>query len=252
MEKRDDQVTEKSTPDLTLVMPCYNEEEAVEGTVRDLFDEFERAGHVLEIVAVDNGSSDRTFSILQNLTETFPRLVPSRVEVNQGYGHGLLSGVGLASAPWIGITCADGQVSGHDIEKLFAVVVRSGSPKLVKVRRRFRMDGWQRKVVSIIYNGVISVMFWGLGSIDINGNPKLLPADYLRRMNLVSSDWFLDAEIMIKAKRLGLPVFEINVLAQMREGGTSNVNAGTCWEFIVNLIRWRLRPGEMMDTERES
>ena len=86
----------------------------------------------------------------------------------------------------------------------------------------------------------------------MHGNPKLLPAEYLRRMNLVSSDWFLDAEIMIKAKRLGLPVFEINVLAQMREGGTSNVNAGTCWEFIINLIRWRLRPGEMLESESES
>ncbi len=252
MEKSDDQAHDKSTPDLTLVMPCYNEEEAVEGTVRDLFDEFDRAGHVLEIVAVDNGSTDRTLSILENLTETFPHLLPTRVEVNQGYGHGLLAGLGLASAPWIGIICADGQVSGHDVEKLFAVVARSGSPKLVKVRRRFRMDGFQRKLVSIIYNGVISMMFWGLGSIDINGNPKLLPASYLRRMDLVSSDWFLDAEIMIKAKRLGLPVFEINVLAQMREGGTSNVNASTCWEFIVNLIRWRLHPGEIIDVERES
>ncbi len=227
-------------PDLTLVMPCYNEEEAVEGTIRDLFDEFDRAGHVLEIVAVDNGSSDRTLDILEGLVPEFPHLITTRVEVNQGYGHGLLSGLHLGTAPWVGITCADGQVSGHDIEKLYAVVARSPSPKLVKVRRRFRMDGFQRKVISILYNLTITVLFPGLGSIDVNGNPKLLPTDYARRMNLGSGDWFLDAEIMIKSKRLGLPVFEINVLAQMRDGGKSNVNWATCWEFVVNLIRWRL------------
>ena len=102
------------------------------------------------------------------------------------------------------------------------------------------LDGWQRKVASVAYNGLITVMFPGLGSIDINGNPKLLPTDYARRMNLRSADWFLDAEIMIKSKRLGLQVLEINVLAQMRDGGTSNVNLGTCWEFLVNLFRWRL------------
>lgn len=233
--------TQAAAPGLTLVMPCYNEEEAVEATIRELFEEFERAGHVLEMVAVDNGSSDATFEVLERLRAEFPRLITTRVEVNEGYGNGLLSGLWLGTAPWVGITCADGQVSGHDVEKLFAVVVRSPAPKLVKVRRRFRMDGWQRKVASVAYNGLITVMFPGLGSIDINGNPKLLPTDYARRMNLRSADWFLDAEIMIKSKRLGLPVLEINVLAQMRDGGTSNVNLGTCWEFLVNLVRWRLR-----------
>lgn len=242
----------KRTPELSLVMPCYNEQEVVEGTVRDLFDCFERAGHVLEIVAVDNGSTDGTLEILQTLAKTHPHLIATRVEVNQGYGHGLLSGLGLASAPWIGITCADGQVSAQDVVRLFAVVARSGSPKLVKVRRRFRMDGWQRKVVSVVYNGLISVLFGGLGSIDINGNPKLLQACDLRRMHLVSSDWFLDAEIMIKARRLGIPVLEINVLAQMREGGASNVRLSTCWEFVINLLRWRFGRVGAVDADVES
>jgi hypothetical protein len=44
---------------------------------------------------------------------------------------------------------------------------------------------------------------------------------------------------MIKAKRLGLPVFEVNVLGQMRDGGTSNVRPSTVWEFMVNLARAR-------------
>jgi len=230
----------KPTPDLTLVMPCYNEEEAVEGTIRELFDEFERAGHVVEIVAVDNGSSDRTFEILEALATEFAHLIVARVEVNQGYGYGLLAGLGLGTAPWVGIICADGQVGGRDVVELYSVVARSPSPKLVKVRRRFRMDGFQRKIVSILYNGIVTLLFPGLGSIDINGNPKLLPTSHARRMNLRSGDWFLDAEIMIKAKRLGLPVIEINVLAKMREGGKSNVGLATCWEFVVNLLRWRL------------
>jgi len=58
-------------------------------------------------------------------------------------------------------------------------------------------------------------------------------------MNLASRDWFLDAEVMIKARRLGLPVFELNVLGQMREGGASNVRGSTIWEFLVNLARAR-------------
>jgi len=63
----------------------------------------------------------------------------------------------------------------------------------------------------------------------------------LRMMNLESNDWFLDAEVMIKAKVLKLPVFEMNVIAQMREGGKSNVRGTTIWEFVRNL--WRFRFG---------
>ena len=83
------------------------------------------------------------------------------------------------------------------------------------------------------------LLFGGLGSIDINGNPKIMPREYLERMHLQSKDWFLDAEVMIKAKRLKLPVFEMNVIAQMREGGESNVRGSTIREFLINLYRYR-------------
>jgi hypothetical protein len=108
------------------------------------------------------------------------------------------------------------------------------------------MDGFTRKIVSIIYNVGINVMFGRLGSIDINGNPKILPREYINRMNLQSKDWFLDAEIMLKAKRLNLRVLEFNVLGQMREGGTSNVRVGTCWEFVRNLFKYRFAGAEML------
>jgi hypothetical protein len=113
------------------------------------------------------------------------------------------------------------------------------------------MDGLVRKCISIFYNVLTTIMFGGLGSIDINGNPKIIPREYIERMNLRSKDWFLDAEIMIKAKKLGLEVYEFNVLAQMREGGTSNVNACTCWEFIINLLKYRFgREGSIKSAQQ--
>lgn len=226
-------------PDLSLVIPCYNEEEIVGTTIAELLTAFGAAGHRLEIVAVDNGSTDRTGDILRQIAGASDQVTCHRIEVNRGYGNGLLAGLAVATAPWVGITCADGQVSAPDTVKLYEIAARSGGRKLVKVRRRFRMDGFTRKVTSITYNLLTAALFGGLGSIDINGNPKILPRDYLERMNLRSKDWFLDAEIMIKAKRLALPVIEMNIMAQMREGGKSNVRPGTCWEFFVNLLRYR-------------
>lgn len=228
-------------PELSLVMPAYNEEEIVEATIRELLTAFERAGHRLEVVAVDNGSTDRTGAILKQLAEKDPRVVPARVDLNQGYGFGVLSGFPHATAPWIGLICADGQVDPHDVVKLFEVTRRIKPPALLKVRRRFRMDGLQRKLISVFYNAAANVIFGGLGSIDLNGNPKLFPRELLAPMQLVSKDWFLDAEILIEAKRLGVRIFEVNVFGHMREGGASNVRMGTCMEFVKNLLRARFR-----------
>ena len=83
-------------------------------------------------------------------------------------------------------------------------------------------------------------MLGNLGTMDINANPKMLRREYLEQMNLQSKDWFLDAEVMLKSKQLGLDVFELNVLGQMRLEGTSHVRSATVWEFTVNLLKYRL------------
>ena len=224
--------------ELSLAMPCYNEAEALKSTATRLVRRFREEGVRLELVMVDNGSTDETGEIIDELVSEGLPVVKVTVPVNQGYGNGVLKGLEVCTAPWVGFVCADGQVAETEIVRLYKVAC-AGGPKIAKVRRRFRMDGWNRKLISIAYNALINLMFGGLGSIDINGNPKIFPADAARRMRLSSKDWFLDAEVMIKAKRLKLPVFEMNVLAQMREGGTSNVRASTCWEFLKNL--WRAR-----------
>jgi len=226
--------------ELSLAMPCYNEAEALRSTATRLIRHFRDEGVRLELVMVDNGSTDRTGEIIDELVDEGLPVVKATVPVNKGYGNGVLTGLDACSAPWVGFVCADGQVSETEIVRLYKVAC-VGGPKLAKVRRRFRMDGWNRKLISIAYNSLINLLFGGLGSIDINGNPKILPADAIQRMDLQSEDWFLDAEVMIKAKQLGLPVFEMNVLAQMREGGTSNVQASTCAEFLRNLWRARTR-----------
>jgi len=228
-------------------MPCYNEEDVLDYTVPKLVQAFERAGHRLELVTVDNGSTDRTAYVLEGLADRFPHVVITRLAVNAGYGGGILHGIQLCTAPWIGMIPADGQVDAVDVVELFEAAKAAKSPVLAKVRRRFRMDGLLRKIVSTSYNVFVRVLWPGLASIDINGSPKLLPADVLRTMQLTSRDWLLDPEIMVKSHAMGLRVVEFNVFARMRGAGLSHVRATTCWEFFAQLLvyrftsRWRLR-----------
>jgi len=228
-----------AAPELSLVIPCYNEAESIPYTLPALCSAFEKAEHALEIVAVDNGSSDRTPELLAELAERGLPVRTVRVEVNQGYGFGLLSGIPHTRAPWVGFIPADGQVDAEDVVRLFEALVPCGPMTLGKVRRRFRMDGLARKLVSIAYNGMVLCLWPRLGSIDVNGTPKLLHRDVLGRMRLESRRWFLDPEILIKAHYLGVRVLEHNAFARMRGRGLSHVRAATCWEFFRQLLRYR-------------
>jgi glycosyltransferase involved in cell wall biosynthesis len=226
-------------PALSLVMPCYNEEAIVGQTVKRTVQAFRRAEIVVEIVTVDNGSRDSTPDVLARLAEEYPEVVVTRVPVNQGYGYGVLSGIPLCRGGWIGVVPADGQVDAEDAVRLFEDALATGEPVLAKARRRFRMDGWNRKLVSIGYNTFFKLLWPGVDSLDINGLPKIMPRDVMHRMQLGSRRWLLDPEIMIKAHLLGVRVLEYNVFARMRGNGLSHVRASTCLEFLRGVLRFR-------------
>lgn len=237
-------------------MPCYNEEEVLGYTIPKLMGAFSQAGIGLEIVAVDNGSKDRTAEVIAELRARYPGIVPVRVDVNQGYGNGVLQGIKHCSATWIGIIPADGQVDAEDVVRLYEAAVAARTAVLAKVRRRFRMDGLFRKLVSTSYNLFVRILWPGLASIDINGSPKLLPAEVMRGMSLQSKGWLLDPEIMVKAHQSGVRVLELNVFARMRGAGLSHVRASTCWEFFWQLLvfrftgRWRVEPDAELASAR--
>jgi hypothetical protein len=101
------------------------------------------------------------------------------------------------------------------------------------------MDGLRRKVVSVVYNLFVRLLWPHLGSLDINGSPKLLPRQAVVAMDLQSKGWLLDPEIMIKAHYMGLRVLEFNVFARLRGSGVSHVRVATLSEFLSYLLAFR-------------
>jgi glycosyltransferase involved in cell wall biosynthesis len=193
----------------------------------------------VELVAVDNGSRDRTGELIAELARTHPEIVPVTVPKNEGYGHGLLTGMARARARWIETVAADGQVDPEDVLRLYEAVSTTHRPVIGKVRRRFRMDGPIRKVISVGYNLFVHLLWPGLGSWDVNGQPRILSRDVMNAMQLQSKNWFLDPEMLIKAHYMGVRIFEVNVFARMRGNGLSHVRAMTVWEFFTFLLRYR-------------
>ncbi len=227
-------------PELSLVIPCYNEEACLPLTLPPLVDAFRHAGVPLELVLVDNGSHDATSAVIDDLISKGLPVVKGTVPDNQGQGLGFLTGIRLARGRFIGWICADGQVRSEDVLAIFESLRDAPAPAMAKARRRYRQDSWLRKINSIVYNALFQVLFLGIRSLDINGNPKIFPADVLRQMELQSIDWFLEAEAMLKADYLRLPIIEMDVIGLSRADGHSHVRLSAVLEFIKNMLVYRL------------
>jgi len=234
------EITALDSPDLSLIMPCYNEEESLPYSVPRLLRAFEREGYRLQLILVDNGSRDRTWQVISNFVSRYPGTVPVQVKTNIGFGNGILAGLRVASAPWVGTVAADGQVDAEDLVLLYEAAAGTDGRVLAKVRRRFRMDGFIRKVISIGYNAFVWTLWPGIDTLDVNGQPRLMHRAIWQVMDLTSTNWLIDPEMIIKAHYMGLRILEFNVFARTRTHGISQVRLSTCWEFFTHLLLLRL------------
>ena len=76
---------------LSLIIPCFNEERNIPFLLSKCNDAFYQKE--IEVVLVDNGSSDDTQTILTKLLPKYPFIKMVRIENNLGYGHGILTGL---------------------------------------------------------------------------------------------------------------------------------------------------------------
>jgi hypothetical protein len=91
-----------------------------------------------------------------------------------------------------------------------------------------------------VYNTLFKAMF-GFICQDVNGKPKVLKPEALQRLTLTSTDWFIDAELMLSANKLGMSVEEVPVIFHKRPSGNSNVRLSTIIEFLQNMWNYKTR-----------
>jgi glycosyltransferase involved in cell wall biosynthesis len=227
-----------SDPQLSVVIPCYNEEEDLPLSMPPLFAALRRMGLRHEIVLVNNGSRDRTPELIDKFAETEPvRRVD--VAVNEGYGLGVITGLRAARGELVCQMWADAQVSAEDVVETIAIARATRPGTLVKVRRVDRDDGLLRKVISFTWNNVFERAFHG-GGVDVNGCPKIYHRGDLALLDLECKDSFLDAEAIIKARMLKMRIIEVPVHFYARRGGASKIKLiGYTASFLENVARYR-------------
>jgi glycosyltransferase involved in cell wall biosynthesis len=104
----------------SVVVPCFNEEGAIRATIHSLRDAL--AGEVnYELILIDDGSTDGTSAVMQDVAAEDGNVTVVRHESNRGYGAALKTGIRHASSDWIVITDADGTYPNEKLPELLAL-----------------------------------------------------------------------------------------------------------------------------------
>jgi glycosyltransferase involved in cell wall biosynthesis len=231
-------------PDLSIVVLCYRAEDTIRTFVSQLETEMAAEGIVhYELILVANydaGSKDNTPFIVKEIAASNPDITVIAREKKGKMGWDMRSGLDAASGRYIAVIDGDGQMPVSDIPIVYKII-QTGHYDLVKTFRAKRFDGFTRKWMSRLYNLLFSLLFKvSFPVIDINSKPKILTRSAYQRMQLKSDDWFTDSEIMLQANDLKLRVCQISTVFYEHERRKSFVNPGTAFEFIYNLLFYRL------------
>ena len=219
---------------LGLAIPFFNEDECCERVVRDLVEVLRRERVPYQLALVNNGSTDQTPALLNGLASELDNCAVVHLQDNAGYGGGILSGMRSLKTPYLGWHWGDGQVDSKVVIAAYRAATENPDG-LAKAIRRERHDGKQRMVISAVFNRAMGLL--GAASRDVNGCPKVFSRETWGAIAPQSTDWFLDAEVVLAAEELGLTWTEVDAVMETRQSGISKVKVETVFEFLGNLGR---------------
>lgn len=224
---------------LSVVLPAYNEEAAVEQVIREHIRALESLSDVLndwEVVCLNDGSNDDTGAILERLAKSERRVKVLHHHRNQGIHASLVDLYEAAGGNLLYVTASDGQWPVGNLERLLTEALQSGADLVVGVRRNRRaVYGFRRLMVSQLFN-LLPFLLFGVKTGDAGSNK--LGRKELLCTEVVSASPFAEAERIVKAALRGANVRFVEIDFAPRSSGKTT---GASWKSVATSFRDVLR-----------
>jgi len=227
----------RPSPELTIILPVYNEGEAVEPVLRDLAD---RVATPHELVVVYDFDGDSTVPVIRRLEPQIEGLRGLRNDLGRGVLNAMKAGIAGTDAPLVLISMADGSDEAAVVDAMVALA-RDGAD--VVAASRYMRDGRQiggprlKRLMSRTA-GLTLHWFGGVATHDATSNFKLYSRSFLESVTIESTAGFeLALELTVKATIVGRRVEEVPTTWRDRTAGTSNFKLRM---WLPHYLRWYL------------
>ncbi|MFK7998937.1 MAG: glycosyltransferase family 2 protein [Polyangiales bacterium] len=198
----------------TVIVLAYNEAENLGPVLKELLDWSERNAPSLEVIVVDDGSSDESAEVARKALGARGHVL--RHATNRGMGAGLKTGARAATGEWLTFMPADGQIPPAGLGALFDAA--ADDVDLVLSRYHDRDDGLARKVLSAGVRTLITVVH---GVRLESEGPYLIRRRLFEPAQLKADTFFLNFEVPIRALAAGLRVRHVWMECRPRRAGES-------------------------------
>jgi glycosyltransferase involved in cell wall biosynthesis len=225
---------------LSLIIPCYNEA----NTLDELLSRIKFLSLIrndIEIVLVDNGSSDGSIDKFKSAAREISTIVPLRIDVNQGYGYGILQGLRIATGEYLGWTHADLQTDPLDILHALNVLEENNFEHRIYIKG----NRCGRPVYDLVFTAGMSIfesLFFKCLLWDINAQPNIFHRSFYERWINPPNDFALDLYALVMARCNGLKILRFPVLFGARKHGVShwNIDFRSKIKFIMRTLAFSI------------
>ena len=219
------------TPQLTVVIPCYNEASNIPVVIPEILEHCRRRNYLL--IVVDDGSRDDSWKLLQQFVGD--RLTLLLHKMNRGYGGALKTGLAAARTPWAVTVDSDGQHRTEDVDRLFALAQENGADLLIGQRPKMS-SGWYRSLGKRLILG-FSRLLLNHSIRDLNSGMKLYYLEEARPYFPLCPDTMAFSDIivllMLCDRRL---VLESPIQVAPRVSGKSTIGIHTAVDTLNEIL----------------
>jgi glycosyltransferase involved in cell wall biosynthesis len=226
-------------PALSFFFPAHNEAENIAAFVAEALEVLPTLADEFEIIAVDDGSTDDTPRLADELAAAHPQVRAVHHEVNKGYGAALRTGFRTSRFDLVCFLDGDRQFKVADLGRLLDRLAQPDQPDVVVGYRIKRADPFVRLAYARAYRLALRI-FYRLGVRDVDCACKLFRRASLEGIRLESGGAFMSAELLIKLKQRGRGLVETGVPHYPRTAGSAS---GANPKVVFRAIRdfWNLR-----------
>lgn len=203
-------------PDVSLFLPVYNDEATLRAVAERGLLMLGGYAAQHELIIVDDGSSDRSGAIADELARQFPQAVRAiHHPTNRGYGAALRTGIAACRHEWICMVDGDNEYDVLDLRKMLDL---RGHYRLIIAFRYKKLYSTRRIFISFVYNALLRWLF-RTPFRDVSTGIRAFHRSILDDVELSCDSPFIGAELAIKTMLRGFPVGEMGIQTFPREFG---------------------------------
>jgi len=227
MEK---QTSQKRISSISAVFPAYNDGGTIASMVAAAWIALKQVTEDFEIIVVNDGSSDYTSTMLEEVSTRYPELRVITHPYNQGYGAALRSGFSASTKDWVFYTDGDSQY--NPLELVILVDALHDGVDVVNGYKLTRNDSWMRVVIGRAYHYFVKFLF-SIRIRDVDCDFRLIPRSILEEIDLKSNSGAICLELVKKIQDTGYIFAEVPVNHYSRKYGVSQFFVP--WRIIRTL-----------------